>query len=126
MTNQLVPSQSNLERAIAEWAQTRPYLKAAWLYGSRIPGSGKMPQENSDWDLAIQIEGDNPEQIKAWWFDNLDNVHKELEGKIGWSRSHREAWKGIHVEMHNPPLTPNVSRAVEDYAVLVYTKCRLQ
>lgn len=117
-----IPSQSELSKVLSDWARTRTDVKAIWLFGSRVAGSGKEPRADSDWDIAIQFEGEDADKIRAEWFKNVDDIHAELEAKIGWQREHNSVWKGIQVEIHNPPQTENVSSAITSYAICVFKK----
>lgn len=117
-----IPTQHELSRIIENWAQTQKNVKAVWLYGSRIQESGKQAHAESDWDVAIQFDGDNPEQIRFDWFNDMDRIQKELDELIGWEREHRDTWEGIHLEIYNPPETEHVSKAVCTYAICVYSK----
>jgi predicted nucleotidyltransferase len=117
----MIPDENTLSRVVIEWAIANSNVKSVWLYGSRIAGSKKTASEDSDWDVAIEIDG-TPEFIRAWWFSNYETIHAEIERKIGWQRSHREAWKGVHVEIFNPPETPTVAAAISEYAVLIYRR----
>jgi predicted nucleotidyltransferase len=59
--------------SVVEALQTRPWVVAAWLYGSRAVGRARP---DSDWDVALLVTGE-----PGW--DSLQELREELEDGFG-------------------------------------------
>lgn len=54
----------NDRQNIVDWAGSREEIRRVWLYGSRARGDHR---DDSDMDLAIEFEIDDPDEAMAKW-----------------------------------------------------------
>lgn len=110
------PSRERISHIVQKWAATKPTIKRAWLFGSRIKGVNKHGgpvRDESDWDVAVELDGVNPEARDSQWLRVVNQWDGEMDDQAGWR---------VEVEHYNPPERVRVASAVDEYGVLVYQR----
>ena len=108
--NTVPPTLEEITEVIAGWApHYAAEIEQVWIYGSRAKREPKRP--DSDWDVAINPVGathDARERVAFQWLDFWAN---ELEILCKWR---------VHVQLCNPPRTPNVSDGITQNGITVF------
>jgi hypothetical protein len=115
----VAPSRAAIENAVQGWARSRKNVLKAWLLGSRITGtshdSGEPFRPDSDWDVAIQLDGPTGEERKSRWFKMISSAQDQLEELTGWR---------VHVGDCDFAFYPDAptAEAVTAHGVLIYDR----
>ncbi|QVN18733.1 nucleotidyltransferase family protein [Burkholderia pyrrocinia] len=95
--------------AISRWAVTKPIIRRVFIFGSRVRDDFR---EDSDLDVAIEIDGVNGNALATWMFDTK-TWHAEISGLASFE---------IDLEFFDGDETPTIKAAIERSSVLIYTR----
>jgi predicted nucleotidyltransferase len=95
----------------AAWADSKPAVRRAWAYGSRLRGTQR---EDSDLDLALEIETSGSED-EAWneWMAESDDWKAELE---------ELSQLNVQLEWYAGEATPRILRFTSCCSMLVFER----
>ena len=105
-------SLSRAANAVRDWAQKRPFVRRAWIYGSRARGDHG---ENSDLDVAIEIDCIGHDTDPSTSF---------VAESPGWKRELDAATElDVHLQLYDPQReNPVVAEAVNREGLLVFER----
>ncbi|WP_175757666.1 nucleotidyltransferase family protein [Burkholderia cepacia] len=95
--------------AIARWAITKPIIRKVFIFGSRARDDFR---EDSDLDIAIEIDGVNGNALATWMFDTKP-WHAEISALVPFE---------IDLEFFDEDETPIIKAAIKRASILVYTR----
>jgi predicted nucleotidyltransferase len=95
--------------AIARWAATKPIIRRVFIFGSRARDDFR---EDSDLDVAIEIDGVNGNALATWMFDTKP-WHAEISALVPFE---------IDLEFFDEDETPIIKTAIERSSVLIYVR----
>jgi predicted nucleotidyltransferase len=108
--------------ALRRWASQSEQTERLWVYGSRVPGGRRDPQDDSDLDVAIDVVN-SPQNNHYAWFRFR---HKDWEQELNDILPFR-----VHLTHYNPCVSPdlpvedgNVKKEVDRYGILVYERAK--
>ena len=94
---------------IAAWAESEPYVRKAFLYGS-VARSENKP--NSDIDVAIQLNARPGVEVElAVWSFEGDRLSESLQSLLPGP---------VQLEWYDPVETPTVHKGIVESSILVY------
>ncbi len=94
---------------IAEWADSEPLVRKAYLYGSWVKGTVK---ESSDIDVAIQLNphaGDTYAGAGQQW--DMDELRSRLQPLLPYP---------LQLDYYDPVVTEKVHKGVTEASILIY------
>jgi Polymerase beta, Nucleotidyltransferase len=114
----IAPTKDAIAAAAEAWARRHPSVQRVWLYGSRITGissnTKKPPAPDTDWDIAIEIDGTSEDDRRMRWFAFKDQALDELQALTNWK---------IDVHHCDPQFDPErVAVEVVKGSILVYKR----
>lgn len=109
MENQNHPSLQRLAQIVAQWADSTPNVKLAYLFGSRVKGTNSSL---SDLDVAIALDGDD--EGFANWVCDASEMRAELGSLLPVALDLQMMHSSDHIVMP----------AVLDHGLLVYESLR--
>ncbi|WP_175803717.1 nucleotidyltransferase family protein [Burkholderia ambifaria] len=95
--------------AMARWAATKPIIRRVFIFGSRARDDFR---EDSDLDVAIEIDGVNGNALATWLFDTKP-WHAEISALTPFE---------IDLEFFDEDETPIITAAIKRSSILVYTR----
>jgi uncharacterized protein len=98
-------------RVVSRWARTKPIVRRAYLFGSRVRGEHRV---DSDIDIAVELEPNLDESggLATWMFEK-EKWKEELQGLIPLE---------IQLERYHPEQTPTVGKGIGRSSQIVYEK----
>ena len=117
-TGTTAPTQDEITIAIKAWARHHSFIQRVWLYGSRITGissnTGKAPKPETDWDIAVEIDGESEDDRRIRWFAFTDQAGDEMKALTNWK---------IDVHHCDPLFDPErVAAELSKGSILIYTR----
>ena len=106
---------SQVARMISTWAQEKPLVKRAYIFGSRVRGDHRP---DSDIDIAVELDPDMFRGVdgsggRATWMFETDGWKEELEKLLALK---------VQLERYHPDQTPTVGKGLARSSQLVYEK----
>ncbi|WP_186123807.1 nucleotidyltransferase family protein [Burkholderia gladioli] len=95
--------------AISRWAATKPIIRRVFIFGSRARDDFR---ENSDLDVAIEIDGVNGNALATWMFDTKP-WYAEISALAPFE---------IDLEFFDEEETPTIKAAIRRSSVLIYKR----
>ena len=96
---------------LAVWAEGKPTVRRAWIYGSRLRGTQR---HDSDLDLALEIDPlDTTNETLAEWMTESDEWRNELK---------ELAQLDVQLEWYGGEATPKVLGFLSCCSMLVYER----
>lgn len=94
---------------IAEWAESEPLIRKAYLYGSHARGT---PGASSDVDVAIQLNPHPGDKIeRAGWVFEEPALTSSLQLLLPHT---------LHLEWYDPQETEIVHKGISESGILIY------
>jgi hypothetical protein len=114
----IAPTKEVMTGAAQEWARQHPFIQRVWLYGSRITGvssnTKKPPAPDTDWDIAVEIDGESEYDRRTHWVAFMDQAVGEMQALTNWK---------IDVHHCDPRFDPErVAAEVMKGSILVYER----
>ena len=108
-------SMESVIAAVQEWAETKPEIARAYVFGSRMRGKtheGQAVRCDSDIDIAVQlniVEGD----VTQFWIDHHNQWEEELQAHLCWR---------LDLDLYEGQRTPCLHRYLTECSELVFER----